>query len=235
MSDKALHEMLHAEYMNEQFGLTRLECIAKAFRDVWKGFLPHEFIDTYGPMNEIDNKDKEFAKLVVDYWRNHFVTRKMQGENINSPWQQGMIDIVSYPDIMARRSDLRLIVTMPMYTDIQQRWDEYQNIFTSVDKVNDAGFQSPSYKYHVNLVLHDKYEKSTKATSKNKYYIFKDKNTNVLYNYVSRKVHANEQEFLDVLLKYTDGVLKTDVWVMPKRHNIDFTYFKINYFSDIEK
>jgi hypothetical protein len=231
MSDRGLHEMLFNDYMEEPTGLTVRECVAKSIGDYESGFEAHEVIDTFKPTsykhceNSISNADK-----LIDYWRNHFVNRKFQGYDTNTSWQQGVVELITNTDQIARNNQIKLIATLPLYTSVQRKWDDYSTHFSSADKEDIDDFPQT---YRVNLRLYDTYFHKTKHTVRTKKYIFQCTDNNYLYLFTAQIKDDSQKVFLDTLLKYTNNNIQCEVLAVPKVLDLNFKYLNIKYFQEI--
>ncbi len=102
-------------------------------------FSPSQIIDVFR-MNggwHAFNKTEELvynekAKECLDFWRQHFIMRRLRGEFVHTPWQKGMIDLVKNDNELVPLSELKLVVTMPRFTDEQKRWNNYYDTYSSV-------------------------------------------------------------------------------------------------------
>ena len=231
MSDLKLHEELYDEYMMEEVGLTITECIAKSWQDAKQGFMAYETIDTYHKKsyNRPEKIYFDSAFDSIDYWRNHFMVRRLQGYDISSPWQKGMIELVNNPDNIAKHKQLKLIATLPKYTEIQQRWDNYEVEYTS-SKRQDFNFNK---KLSARLELVDKYSTSTKNKKAHQVFVFKNVHTNELFVYNSDN-SGDGKLFLETILSCKDDVIDCIVWTSTTEYTKNFLFKKIKVFESLK-
>lgn len=227
MPHDTLHADLYDEYMEESIGLTVLDCIAKSWHDAAHGFKPCEVLETYHKsITSPELSYYERAKESIDYWRHYFMVRRMQGADISSSWQKGMIELVTNTDDFVKRKQLKLIVTIPKYTELQQRWENYELLYKSCVNVNHG------QKTGVRLELIDRYTNSTRNKREHNVFVFKDLYTNELYTYETVR-NSGEKVFLDAILSFKNNLVDCEVWTTTKSFSKNFNYNRITVFDHI--
>jgi hypothetical protein len=170
------------------------------------------------------------AQELADFWRLHFVRRRLLGESHNTKWQQGVIDLITDLHRPITQRELKLLVTLPRYTHVQKTYYSWAENFKSVDLHN--GYDPSRF----DLTFVEKLEKKRKGTPTETWYAFTDIAKHLIILPVNKDSFKHTNFFatplLDRMLKIQNGNLQLTANIIPARIADNFYAGKISFVSD---
>lgn len=174
------------------------------------------------------HKFMEPAAKMIQFWQFEIMSTRIKGNQLTK-WQQAMAEVVKDPARFVKHAELRLLVTMSRFTEIQKRYHRYAAEFKSV-KHNSHGHSLAT----TTLELVDQYQHKT-TRSDNMVYVFKTESNHLAFYKISMHTQrtTDMMEFLDALLALKNNRLQVQVSARTINIVDDMTVFKIQQMKPI--
>lgn len=147
------------------------------------------------------------AKDMLEFWGFEMMQARMAGNGLTK-WQKTVAKLVSNYHSTIIQDDLRVIVTLPRFTELQKRYHGYAEKYKSIRKGSDF--------YNGQLTFVENYMHANSRKTAEVYVFKNDINELFLYELDSRR-DWEKRMFLDTIISDRAGVLNVNTRVRPRQ------------------